>query len=171
LRALAEGLPRGAAADFLISPNQSNPSPDAWPQYAIVDANREQWQAPDFVNLLIAVVHNQGRLVLHSWGGRVINLGRSAILAWQSPLDGNVTIAGSISLPSLAECDSGSGTLWSIDNGATTVQAGVPAAGGAASFNVSANVQHGDTICFVLSRDALRNECGRRRRRGCCSRR
>ena len=117
--------------------------------YEITDANRQSWVLPGFVNLVVAAVVSPQMLVLHPWGGRVQGSGRNAVLAWRSPVNGRVTIAGTIRLPSLNECAVGSGALSSIDKGATVLQSGALPAAGSATFNVAVDVSLGETIYFV----------------------
>jgi TolB protein len=161
-----------ADADFFLAPNNRNPSPDAWgettwsylysdnfahdpatyhllPKYEITDPNRQSWVLPGFVNLVVAAVVSPQMLVLHPWGGRVQGYGRNAVLGWRSPVDGRVTVTGTIRLPSLNECAVGSGALWSIDKGATVLQSGALPAGGSASLNVPVDVSRGENIYFV----------------------
>jgi hypothetical protein len=161
-----------ADADFFLAPNNRNPSPDAWgdttwsylysdnfahdpatyhlfPKYEITDANRQSWLLPGFVNLVAAAVVSPQMLVLHPWGGRVQGYGKNAVLGWQSPASGRVTVTGTIRLPSLNECAVGSGALWSIDKGATVLQGGALPAGGSASFNVAVDLSQGESIYFV----------------------
>jgi hypothetical protein len=161
-----------ADADFLLAPNNRNPSPDAWgdttwsylysdsfahdpatydlfSKFEITDANRQSWVLPGFVNLVVATAVSPQMLVLHPWGGRVQGYGRNAVLGWRSPIDGRVTVTGTIQLPSLNECAVGSGTLWSIDKGATVLQSGALPAAGSASFNVTVDVSPGESIYFV----------------------
>jgi hypothetical protein len=119
------------------------------PTYEITDGNRQSWVLPGFVNLLVATVVSPQELVLHPWGGRVQEYGRNAVLAWRSPVNGRVTVAGTIRLPSLSECSVGSGALWSVDKGATVLQNGALPAAGSASFNVAVDVSLGESIYFV----------------------
>jgi hypothetical protein len=161
-----------ADTDFLLAPNNRNPSPDAWGEttwsylysdsfahdpttyhqfskYEITDANRQSWVLPGFVNLVVATAVSPQMLVLHPWGGRVQGYGRNAVLGWRSPIDGRVTVTGTIQLPSLNECAVGSGALWSIDKGATVLQSGALPAAGSASFDVTVDVSPGESISFV----------------------
>jgi WD40-like Beta Propeller Repeat len=158
--------------DFLFAPNNRNPSPDPWgdtswsylysdgfahdpatyhllPEYVSSDSNRQSWVLPDYVNLLVSGVRSPEALVLHPWGGRVAGVGRDAVLAWRSPIDGQVTVTGSVQLPGLGECALGSGAIWSVDKGATVLQGGALPTAGSATFDVPVSVSRGESVYFV----------------------
>lgn len=72
---------------------------------------------------------------------------RLAIIAWKSPVNGNVTVRGSFSDLD-PNCDNG--VLWSIDRGSTTVRSGDLANGGAEGFNFRIRVNVDDVLYFVV---------------------
>ena len=158
--------------DFLFAPDNRNPSSDPWgdttwsylysesfahdpgtyhllPEYVISDSNRETWALPAFVNLLVAGVRSPHALVLHPWGGRLLGGGRNAVLGWRSPIDGQVTVTGTVGLPSLGECALGSGAIWSIDKFGTVLQSGALPTAGSATFDVPVSISRGESIYFV----------------------
>jgi hypothetical protein len=161
-----------ADAEFFFLPNNRNPSPDPWgdttwsylysdsfahdpatyhllPEYATFDPNRESWVLSGFVNLLISGVRSPLLLVLHPWGGRVQGSGRNAVLGWRSPIDGQVTVTGTIRLPGLGECAVGSGALWSVDKGGTVLQSGALPTAGSATLDLPVSISRGESIYFV----------------------
>ena len=160
-----------AAADFRVSPNQANPSPDRYtnpgvwsylasasfahnpgayslmPNYSI---DGLQWNDPAYVNLLVGISPTYRPLiVMHSYGGRVINDGRMAILAWTSPISSSVTVRGSVELPDLSACSTGGGIIWSIDKGTQALSQSVLPAGGSDNFRLIVKVVKGDTLYFI----------------------
>jgi hypothetical protein len=159
------------AADWKNFPDQANPSPDSYgnpdvwrymasygfdhdpatyqllPNYQTAG---EQWNDPGYVNLLVE--HGSpisATLFMHSYGGRVIGLGRNSIVAWTSPVNGRLRVDGSVQLRPVSECPFGSGITWSIYQDAGTLLHNVLAAGEGASFAFSTNVQKGQTLYFV----------------------
>lgn len=161
------------ARDWHNAPNQQNPSADSFgnpavwsymgstgfvhdpstyrllPNY-LVEA--EQWNEPGYVNLLVGHDHATSSTIrLHSYGGRVNGpeAGRDAVLGWTSPISGRVVITGHLQLGDPACNDLGSGIIWSIDQGATTLYQATVEPGEAIDFTVSANTTNGRTIYFV----------------------
>ena len=70
-----------------------------------------------------------------------------AIVAWKSPVNGNVTVTGSFRDVDPA-C--GDGVLWSIDKGSKTLQSGDLANGGAASFSLVTAVKKDQIVYFTV---------------------
>lgn len=160
------------AQDFLFSPDQANPSPDSYGNpgvwsymssptlshdpgsYELLPRYPEdnRWDHPDYVNLLIGVRRTvPPTLAMHSWGGREAgeNVGRSAILAWTSPIAGKVIVRGTITLPPLALCPIGTGSIWSIDKGSDTLHSTTLPGGGSTAFELSTEIGMGETLYFV----------------------
>ena len=161
-----------AALDFRLAPDQANPSADVfgnagvwsylWSDglvhdpsqyrpfrnYTVVDGWRQQWDDPAFVNLIVGRL-GDNRMLLHSWGGRAIAFGRSAIVAWTSPIGGRVTVTAEVALPDLASCPFGDGILWSVDRGSTSLAAAAIPAGGGTMLSVETTVSVGETLYFV----------------------
>lgn len=120
-------------ADFRRSPDQSNPSPDAYgneavwsymqsagfdhdpaqytllPNFAGPDVGREDWYNDEYVNLIVGYAGEA--LLMHPWGGRVQSDIRSSILAWRSPIGGPISVTGSAAVD--ASC--GDGVIFWID--------------------------------------------------------
>jgi hypothetical protein len=168
------GSPRwDPAADWRDAPNHVNPSPDAygnpdvWSYLAspglVHDASQytpmtdylasgEAWTIPGYVNLLVS--HAGPFVVMHSYGGRVVGSGRMSILAWTSPVNGVIKIAGTVSLPDTAICDPASlgdpgGIIWTFENRAGAIRTIEVPAGGSALVDESVLVTKGETLYFV----------------------
>ena len=74
-----------------------------------------------------------------------------AIVAWKSPVNGNVMIAGSFT-----DIDSvcGDGVLWSIDKGSKTLRSGALSNGGTESFALTAAVKKNQVLYFIVHPNA-----------------
>ncbi len=121
------------------------------PEY---ETPREAWVAPGFINLLVG--HVGPSVLMHSWGGRIfaVGEGRMSVLAWTSPVDGVVRVAGTVTLPSLATCDprpfgDPGGITWTIEHGSTPLGSAAIGPGGSFSFALTQAVKDGETIYFV----------------------
>jgi hypothetical protein len=172
----AVGNPRqlwDPAVDWRNAPDQANPSPDSYghadvwsylasdgfdhnpSQYSPLpayDPGQEWWYDPSYGNLLIqhGSPTSQSELVFHSYGGRVIDFGRNAILAWTSPINGRITVAGQVRVRDPLECGGlGGGIIWSIDKGAATLTSSAIAGGESSTFKFSTVVREGETLYFV----------------------
>jgi hypothetical protein len=74
-------------------------------------------------------------------------IGKLAIVAWKSPINGKVTITGSFGD---IDATCGDGILWAIDKGSRTLQAGDLPNGGTASFAVMNTVKAGQVLYFIV---------------------
>jgi hypothetical protein len=158
--------------DWLRAPAESNPSPDSYgnaavwsyrgsngfehdpasytllPRYSVPDANREEWNDPGFINLIVGRIDFDRAILMHSWGGREFGFGRNAVLAWTSPVGGRVTVRGEVRLVHTA-CTVGSGIIWSVDRGSESLQTTILPAGGSTTFDLAITVRKGETVYFI----------------------
>ena len=160
-------------ADFHRSPAQANPSPDAYghpdvwtylasssfdhdpagydllPHYSLVDAGRQQWDSPEFINLLVAHVEGERSLLLHSFGGNG-SAARSATLGWRSPVAGEVTVRGWVEL-SDPNCSAVTGgVIFWVDQGSHTLQRFVVPAAHRQAIDMTATVTPGEQLYFIV---------------------
>ncbi len=168
------------AHDFLVPPNDANPSPDslgnagvwsyeqaplATPQtpstYSLLSnfapssacAGEFQWDAasnsPPIVGFsssgtpeecpTTATLPSKTLFMTPSTGGY-------SVVAWKSPVQGAVDVAGSFESD---DPNGGSGVSWLVDKNSTKVVSGTYGVGGGASFNASQAILPGDTL-YVL---------------------
>jgi len=164
------------ATDFRLFPNQANPSPDSlgnpsvWsymfsdglvhdpahyhllPHYSVVDAISQQWDSGDATTGFTPLVRDlttQHLLDMAPHGGQAFSFGNFAILAWRSPVAGTVNINGDVFLGDSSCTSVGSGIIWSIDKGSTSLQSSLLLSGGNMNFSLSTTVQVGDTLYFI----------------------
>jgi hypothetical protein len=160
------------AADFRPSPGQVNPNPDSYgsdgvwsylasadldhdpdrysplSHYSIIDSGRQQWDSPEFVNLLVAHLSGERRLLLHAFGGHGSGV-RSAILGWRSPVSGQVTVQGTVELSDTSCAAMNGGIVFWIDQGAHTLERFVIAAGGRQHLSLETTVEANEFLYFV----------------------
>lgn len=74
-----------------------------------------------------------------------------AIVAWKSPVTGNVGIVGSFTD---VDPNCGDGVLWSIDKGSQTLRSGALANGGTEGFALTAAVKKNQVLYFVVHPNA-----------------
>ena len=152
-----------ATINFREAPIQLNPSPDAYgnpsvwsylrsrnathdpdeyvPLADFEPTGEKNWYDAAYTNLFVGWASGDDRLTLHPWGG----LGdvRAIIVAWRSPIDGEVSVRGDVE----ADATCGDGTILSIDHGATTLASlGVESA--VQSFTMTAEVRAGESLYF-----------------------
>lgn len=155
------------AADWVTSPQ--NPAPDAYgndgvwsymksasfardpDEYSLLphfEQERSAWTDPANVNLLVGRP-TQGLLLMHSWGGRVIDEARMAVLRWRSPANGRFRVTGAVALPPASECSVGSGIVWAIHGDTEEISTtGIPA-GSSTTFDLQLNLAAGESLYFV----------------------
>jgi hypothetical protein len=169
-RSLLGGPPAGqptfswdAMINFREAPNQLNPSPDAYgnpnvwsylrsrnathdpdeyvPLADFEPAGENNWSDAAYTNLFVGWARGDDRLTLHPWGG--LDDVRAVIVAWRSPIDGEVSVRGDVE----ADATCGDGTILSIDQGATTL-ATLSVGSAVQSFAVTAEVRAGESLYF-----------------------
>jgi len=164
-------------ADWLSAPNQENPSPDnygnpnVWsymrstsslhePTNYILMPNYEvdwpgflgeAWYEPAMINVVVALQVADGSIYLHPTGGV------HAILAWISPVVGEITIDAVVARPQ-KPCEAPSdGLLFSIDRGSETLRTMKLDLGQRTDLNLNTTVDIGDTVYFVVDADGDAN--------------
>jgi hypothetical protein len=74
--------------------------------------------------------------------------GAYAIVAWKSPVTGNVSTAGSFES---MDASNGHGATWYVENGSTTIASGTDDVGGSGAFDPAPlAVTQGQTLYFIL---------------------
>ena len=131
---------RSSGSGFVHDPSTYVLLPNYW-----VDA--EQWS--DEYALVGHDYATSGTIRMHPSWGRVEGIVYDAILAWSSPVTGRISVTGDLQLGDPACNYLGSGIIWSIDKGSTTLYQAEVAAGAASDFAVTVNVREGETIYFV----------------------
>jgi hypothetical protein len=159
-------------ADFRPSPGQVNPNPDSYgrdgvwsylasadfdhdpdrytllPHYSIIDAGRQQWDSPEFVNLLVAHLSGERRLLLHAYGGNGSGV-RSAILGWRSPISGHVTVQGTVEVTDTNCAAIEGGIVFWIDYGPHTLERFVIPAGSRQDLSLDTTVEANEFLYFI----------------------
>jgi hypothetical protein len=164
-------------ADWRSAPNEENPSADrfgnagVWrymrgtsishnPVQYILMPNYERdlpgflgeaWSEPAMINVFVARLVADPSIYLHPTSGVY------AILAWRSPVAGEVTIDGVVARPQ-NPCDQPShGLLFSVDRGSETLRTMSLDLGQSTDFNLNTMVGMGDTVYFVVDADGDAN--------------
>ena len=155
------------AAELLTAPNQLNPSPDSYGNPGVWSYLRSEsaqhdpsryvpmsssdadgWSAPGLVNLFVHVDKENGVLNLHPWSDGSIR--RDAILAWASPVTGQISIEGGVGRAQ-SSCEVPTGMMdFSIDRESTTLWSTSLALGESADIGVTTTVTAGETLYFVV---------------------
>lgn len=104
----------------------------------------DRWYDASVPGLYVGLDPGASSLVLRPSGGG--DDSQAAILAWRSPVDASVTVTGSIEVD--AAC--GDGVLFSIDEGAATVEQRALASG-SAQFADDLEVGAGETLYFIVA--------------------
>lgn len=167
-------------ADWLSAPNHQNPSPDsygnpgvwsymrstsashdptnyllmpnfegdhAWNQPGMTnlpDFLGEAWNEPAMINEFVGLGAANAAIYLHPTPGA------HAVLAWTSPVAGEVTIDGVVARPQDPCSSPGGGLLFSVDRGSETLRSIGLDHGQRAAFNLSTTVGRGDTVYFIV---------------------
>ena len=168
------------AADWRSAPNQQNPSQDSYgnpgvwsylrstssrhdptayvfmPNFALPEAYtqpgmtnlptylHEAWNEPAMINVFVALGGADGALSLHPTPGA------HAILAWTSPVAGEVTIDATVSRPQ-DPCSEPGGDLYvSVDQGGETLRMIRLDHGQREDFSLRPKVGTGETLYFVV---------------------
>lgn len=164
-------------ADWRSAPNEGNPSPDrygnagVWRYMRSTSAGHdpgayilmpnfeadlpgflgEGWNEPSMINVLVARLLSDASIYLHP------TQGVHAILAWKSPVAGQVDIEGVVARPQ-NPCDAPShGLLFSVDRGAETLRTISLDNGQEADFILNTIVGVGDRVYFVVDADGDAN--------------
>jgi hypothetical protein len=163
------------AADFLDSPNQMNPSPDSYgnanvwsymrsanathnpaqyfllPNFHVVSANADEWYERDLVNLLVAHSRADSVVSMHPWGGGpATDSRRFAILAWTSPIAGEVSVIGAVEAQATCGAQPADGHTFSIDRGDQTLESLRIHLGEGAGFEFRTTVAIGESLYFIV---------------------
>jgi hypothetical protein len=167
-----------AAADFERAPRPANPGRDRYgntvwfyldsktrnhdpagyallPTFAVLAPNWEVWYLlPDFASASVGYLN--GKAVMHP--GVSFPTGENAILAWRSPIAGDVRIRAELENEAARVCPvAGNGIRWSIDRGATSLRSGVVDAGGVTSSELTTTVAAGENLYLVVEDNGLSN--------------
>jgi hypothetical protein len=164
-------------ADWRSAPNQENPSPDRYGNAGVWRYMRgtstghdpvryilmpkfqrdlpgflgEAWSEPAMINVFVARLVADPSTYLHPTSGVY------AILAWRSPVAGEVRIEGVVARPQ-NPCDEPShGLLFSVDRGSETLRTLSLDLGQSTDFNLNTMVGIGDTVYFVVDADGDAN--------------
>jgi hypothetical protein len=154
--------------DFLLAPNQANPgpdrygNPDVWnylagpsldhdpagylpmPDYVVDSPTYEKWTYPHDRYHLIAHVRSPDELQMHTGEGWL------SILGWRSPMDGAVTVEGTVRLRGDGCEDVATGIIFSVDLESRILYRVVMNEPGQATLSVPADVRVGESLYFVL---------------------
>ena len=162
--------------DFRFSPNQLNPSLDT-------HGNNDVWHYmeasgtahnPASYSLLPTFATNWGGLGIQGWTHGVdqvpyvlvnpsnrqaathVGNAQNVVVGWKSPITGTVYVSGRVR----DEDATGTGVLWSVDNGSTTIASGSIAPGGEQLFSAGTGgsvlnttgvaVAAGDFLYFIV---------------------
>lgn len=155
-------------ADFLLAPNQANPTPDRYgnpavwhylagpsldhgpagyvpmPDYVIDSPTYEKWTYPHDRYHLIAHVRSPDEIQMHTGEGWL------SILGWRSPMNGTVTVEGTVRLRGDGCEDVVTGIIFSVDLESRILYRVVMNEPGQAVLSVPADVQVGESLYFVL---------------------
>ena len=152
-----------AALDFRTLTEARNPSPDrhgnadVWSYLHGADGDHDpddylklvdhraigpkNWYDRGYVNLFVGAAPGEDRLTMHPWGGAEDI--RAAILAWRSPIAGEVTVTGTVEVD--ATC--GDGVIFSLDRGPDGLER-IPVAFGSREFSVTTPIRIGESLYF-----------------------
>jgi hypothetical protein len=164
-------------ADWRSAPDQQNPSPDSYgnpavwsylrstssrhePTTYILMPNhesdwpgflREAWSEPAMTNVVVAVWPSDAVIYLHPTSGV------HTILAWTSPVAGEVTIDGVVARPQNPCEEPSDGLIFSVDRSSDTLETIGLDLGQRTPFNLTTTVDIGDTVYFVADSDGDAN--------------
>jgi hypothetical protein len=155
-------------ADFMTAPNQANPSADRYgnagvwsylagpsldhdpagyfpmPDYVVDSPTYEKWTYPHDQYHLIAHVRSPDELQMHTGEGWL------SILGWRSPMNGAVTVEGTVRLRGDGCEEVATGVIFSVDLGSRILRRVVMNQPGQATLSVPADVRVGQSLYFIL---------------------
>jgi hypothetical protein len=160
-----------AAEDFASAPGQANPGPDTYGNttwfylysgtlahdptnyhlmsvFAVLDPNTQIWRstAAEFPSGS-HVGLSGGQITMHPGH---YNLGQNAILGWRSPVASPIAIRATISQNQTPCPVPQNGIIWSIDQGARTLQSGPLAPGQSKEVQLTTTVVAGDSLYLIV---------------------
>jgi hypothetical protein len=164
-------------ADWRSALNQQNPSPDSYGNPAVWSYMRstssrhepatyllmpkydgdwpgflgEAWSEPSMINVVVALHAADASIYLHPTSGV------HTILAWTSPVAGEVTIDGVVARPQNPCEEPSDGLIFSVDRSSETLQTMGLDLGQRTPFNLTTTVGVGDTVYFVSDSDGDAN--------------
>jgi hypothetical protein len=154
--------------DFLLAPNQANPSPDRYgnagvwsylagpsldhdpdtyvpmPNYRVDSDTYEKWTYPHDMYHLIAHVRSPDEIQMHTGEGWL------SVLAWRSPMKGHVMVEGSVRLRGDGCEEVATGIIFSVDQGSRILHRVVMNEPGQAMLSMPADVRVGESLYFIL---------------------
>jgi len=181
-----EGAAWNPATEWRSTPNQENPSPDrqgnprvwrymrstspshdparyillpnfegdhAWNQpgmSGLPPTLDQAWNEPTMINVFVALGTDEA-IYLHPTDGA------HAILAWTSPVAGDVIIEGVVARPQNPCSESSGGLSFSIKQGSASLRAMNLALGQRIDIDVTSSIDRGDTVYFVVDADGDAN--------------
>jgi len=163
------------AFEFRDSPNEANPSPDRYgndgvwsylrsasdahdpatysllPDFEVVNGNAMIWYEAQLFSLQVRHMTDLDNIYFHPWSDGDRSYNHHAILAWQSPVTGLVTVTG-IVVHEEPTCVAGrtDGTTLFVDKESTTVQSITLRPGGRGAVSATIDIRAGESIYFVV---------------------
>jgi len=132
--------------DYLLMPNYEGI--DAWNQPGMAGTPNflgEAWNEPALINVFVGLGAANAAIYLHP--------GAYAVLAWTSPVAGEVTIDGVVARPQDPCSEPSGGLLFSVDRGSQTLRTIGLDNGQRSDFNLRTAVGIGDAVYFVVDAD------------------
>jgi len=106
------------------------------------------WSDPGLINLFVHIDKKNDVLNLHPWSDGTVR--RNAILAWTSPVTGQISIEGGVGRAQ-GSCQESTGNVdFSIDRGPTTLWTTSLVLGESTDISVTTTATAGETLYFVV---------------------
>ena len=172
------GGPRGSApeilvwnpaTDFLVSPDQQNPSPDQYGNRQVwrylrsetnsndpatflllpnFNPDQTSWYERDLVNLVVGYSAIQNTINLHGWADGNRSHNHHAILGWRSPVSGTVHLRGAAWSPTPSCPEPADGPTLTIQLDGAMVANYPLGLGGTKDLNLILEVEAGQSLYF-----------------------
>jgi len=126
-------------ASYFLMPDFADPLPTF---------GGEAWYDSDYLNLLIGMRAAADALYLHPWTDGTTS--KHAILAWTSPISGQVTVDGTVARAQHT-CPAEAGDIiFSMDQGAVTLEETVLGFAQNAEISLTTSVAVGESLYFIV---------------------
>lgn len=133
--------------DYLLMPNYEGDR--AWDQPGMSGTPNfvdEAWNEPALINVFVGLGPANAAIYLHP--------GAFGVLAWTSPVAGEVAIDGVVARPQDPCSDPGESLLFSVNRGSETLRTIGLDHGQREDFNLRTTLASGDTVYFVVDAGA-----------------
>jgi hypothetical protein len=164
-----------AAADFIGSPDQQNPSPDRYgnpavwsylrsrtnmhnpgvylplPNFQVAESDVDLWYERDLTNLFVGHLGRSTSLSVHPWSDGDPANDHNAVVGWTSPTDGWFVVMATARVVA-RECPGpADGITFTIDQNAAVLRATSVPMGEARTLEVATLLEAGDGLYFVVA--------------------